>query len=75
MSLLEIFSCSSVVFRSFGGLKMFGEKSFGKCTMFIGIAVMPRLCCPVFYFDQFKTNATNTFDKNYPNSELQVSER
>ena len=54
---------------------MFGEKSPGKCTMFIGIAVMPRLCCPVFYFDQFKTSATNTFDKNYPNSELQVIER
>ena len=54
---------------------MFGEKSLGKCTMFIGIAVMPRLGCPVFYIDWFKTNATNTFGKNYPNSELQVSER
>ena len=73
--MLEIFRSLSVVFRSLGGLKIFGEKSLGKCTMFIGIAVMPRLCCPVFYFDQFKTSATNTFDKNYPNSELQVIER
>ena len=53
VSLLGIFTSSSVVFRSLGGLKMFGEKNLGKCTMYIGIAVMPRLCCPVFCFHQF----------------------
>ena len=52
-SLLEIFTSSSVAFRSLGGLKIFGEKNLGKCTMYIGIAVMPRLCCPLFHFHQF----------------------
>ena len=32
---------------------MVGEKNLGNCTMYIGLAVMPRLCRPVFYFDQF----------------------
>ena len=41
------------VFRSLGGLKIFGEKTLGKCAMYIGVAVMPRLCCPVFHFHQF----------------------
>ena len=31
---------------------MFGEKNLGKYTMYIGIAVLTRLCCPVFHFDQ-----------------------
>ena len=53
VSLLEIFTSSSIAFRSFGGLKMFEEKNLGKCTIYIGIAVMPRLCCPVFHFYQF----------------------
>ena len=53
VSLLGIFTSSSVVFRSLGGLKMFVEKNLGKCTMYIGIAVMPRLCCPIFHFHQF----------------------
>ena len=53
VSLLEIFTSSSIAFRSFGGLKMFEEKNLGKCTIYIGIAVMPRLCCPVFHFHQF----------------------
>ena len=36
---------------------MFGEKNQGKCTMYIGIAVMamPRLCCPLFIFTSFNT--------------------
>ena len=53
LSLLEIFTSSSVAFRSLGGLKMFGEEILVKCTMYIGIAVMLRLCCPIFYFHQF----------------------
>ena len=53
VSLLGIFTSSSVVFRSLGGLKMFVEKNLGKYTMYIGIAVMPRLCCPIFHFHQF----------------------
>ena len=53
VSFLEIFTSSSVVFSSLGGLKMFGGKNLGKCTMYIDIAVMPRLCCPVFHFYQF----------------------
>ena len=32
---------------------MFGEKKVGKCAMYIGIAVMPRLYCLVFHFHQF----------------------
>ena len=38
---------------------MFGEKSLGKCTMYIGIAVvaMPRLCCPLFHFHSFNTTS------------------
>ena len=53
VSLLEIFMSSGVAFRSLGGLKMFWKKNLGKCIMYIGIAVMPRLCCPVFHFHQF----------------------
>ena len=44
---------------------MFAEKNLGKCTVYIGIAVMPRLCGPAFHFHQFSTNVTNTFGKNY----------
>ena len=50
---VRIFMTSSVAFRSLGGLKMFGDKKLGKFTMYIGIAVMPRFCCPVFHFHQF----------------------
>ena len=53
VSLLEIVTSPSFVFRSLGGLKMFREKNLGKCIMYIDIAVIPRLCCPVFHFDQF----------------------
>ena len=55
VSLLDIFTLSSVVFRSLEGLKLFGEKKLGNCTRYIGMAVMamPRLCCLVFYFHQF----------------------
>ena len=53
VSLLEIFTSSSIASGIFGGLKMFEEKNLGKCTIYIGIAVMPRLCCPVFHFHQF----------------------
>ena len=53
VSLLESFTLLSVAFSSLGGLKMFGEKNLGKCTTYIGIAVMPRLCCPVFHLHQF----------------------
>ena len=51
--MLEVFTESSVVLRSLEGLKMFGEKKQGKCPMYIGIAVTPRLCCHVFHFHQF----------------------
>ena len=34
---------SRVVFRSLGGLKMFGEKNLGKGTMYVGTEVLPRL--------------------------------
>ena len=36
---------------------MFGEKKQGKCTMYIGIAVMaiPRLRCPVSFSSVFNT--------------------
>ena len=61
VSLLETFTSSSVAFRSLGVLKVFGEKNLGN----IGIAVMPRLCCPVFHFHQFLNNANDTFGKNY----------
>ena len=44
VSLIKMFTSSSVGFRSLGGLKIFGEKSLGKCTMYIGTAVMPKLC-------------------------------
>ena len=50
---LNRWTVSMGVFRSLGGLKMFGEKNFGKCTMYIGIEVLLRLCCPVFHFYQF----------------------
>ena len=53
VSLLEIFTSLSVLFRSLGGLKIFAEKYLGKCTIYIGIVVMPRLCCPVFHVHQF----------------------
>ena len=53
VSLLEIFTSSSVAFRSFGELKMFGEKAMEKCTMYIGRIAMSRLCCPIFHFHQF----------------------
>ena len=53
VSLLEIFTSSSVPFRSFGELKMFGEKAMEKCTMYIGRIAMSRLCCPIFHFHQF----------------------
>ena len=53
VSLLETFRLSSVPFRSLGGLKMFGEKNLGICTMYIGIAVIPRVCCLIFHFRQF----------------------
>ena len=53
ISLLEIFTLPSVVFRSLGGLKMFREKTLEKVQIYIGIAVMPRLCCTVFHFHQF----------------------
>ena len=53
ISLLEIFTMPSVVFRSLGGLKMFGEKTWEKVQIYIGIAVMPKLCCTVFHFHQF----------------------
>ena len=52
---------------------MFGEKNLGKCTPYIGITVMPRLC-PVFYLHQFQTNATNNFSKNYLNLELKMTD-
>ena len=61
VSLLEIFTSSTGAFRSLGGWTIFGEKNLGKCTMYIGIVVMPRFCCPVFHLHQFLTNATNTF--------------
>ena len=51
---------------------MFEEKTPGKCKIYIGIAVMPKLCCPIFHFHQIYYNATNTFGKKYLNSELQV---
>ena len=53
--LVWISTSMSVVFRGLGMLKMFGERNLGKCTMYIGIAVMvmPRLCCPVCHFHQF----------------------
>ena len=54
---------------------MFGKKNLRKRTMYIGIAVIPRLCCPAFHFHQFQYNATNTFGKKYLNSKLQVSQR
>ena len=44
VGLIKIVMSSSVGFRSLGGLKIFGEKSLGKCTMYIGTAVMPKLC-------------------------------
>ena len=53
VSLLETVRLSSVPFRSLGGLKMFGEKNLGICTMYIGITVIPRVCCLVFHFRQF----------------------
>ena len=53
VSLLESFASLSAAFRSLGGLKMFGEKNLGKYTTYIGIAVMPRLYCPVFHLHQF----------------------
>ena len=58
---------------SLGGLKMFDEKNLGKCTLYIGIEVIPGLRCPDFQFHQFQYNVTNTFGKNYPNAKLQVS--
>ena len=51
VSLLEIVTSSSVVFRSLEGLKMFGEKT-QENVKFLGIAVMPILCCPDFHFHQ-----------------------
>ena len=53
VSLLEIVTPSSFVFRSLGGLKMFREKNLEKCVMYIGIAVIPTISCPVFHFHQF----------------------
>ena len=43
---------------------MFEEKNLGKCTMYIGIAVMPKLCCPVFHFHQFYTTPLILLVKN-----------
>ena len=33
---------------------MFGEKNMEKCAMYIGIAVMPRICCPFFILTSFE---------------------
>ena len=33
---------------------MFGEKNLGKCKVYINIAVMSTLSCPVFIFTSFK---------------------
>ena len=44
---------SSAVFRSFGRLKMLREKNLGKCTIYIGIAVMLRFYCMFFVFSSF----------------------
>ena len=35
---------------------MFGVENLGKSAMYIGIAVIPRLCCPVSHFHQFYTS-------------------
>ena len=43
---------------------MFGEKNTGKRKMYIFIAVMPKLYCPVFHFHQICYSVTNTFCKN-----------
>ena len=56
---------------------MFGEKNLGKCTFYFGIEVIPRFWSytqklPFFFIF---TNATNTFGKNYFNTNLPVSER
>ena len=64
VSLLEIATSSSV-----GELKMFGKKNLGKCAMYIGIEVMPRLCCTFivdFEYYLFIVNATlwNVFVEN-----------
>ena len=40
--MLEIVTTTRVVLRSLGGLKIFGEKNLGKCTMYIGVKVISR---------------------------------
>ena len=59
--MLEIFTSLSVAFRSLGGLKLFGEKYLGKCSLYTGIAVMPRLCYPGFHFHDFNDLVQNKF--------------
>ena len=48
-------------------------KNLGKCTMYIGIEVIPRLFCPAFSFSSILIQ--RPFGKNYLNSKLQFSER
>ena len=43
---------------------MFAEKNRENVKFILGIAVLPRLCCPVFHFQQIYYNATNAFGKN-----------
>ena len=38
--------------QEFRRVKNVCRKNPGKCKIYIGIAVMPRLCCPVFHFHQ-----------------------
>ena len=47
------------------------KKDLGKCTMYIGIEVIPRLFCSAFSFSP----VTNAFGKTYLTSKLLVSEK
>ena len=73
VSLLEIVTSSSVIFRRLGGLKMFGEKTPGKCKIYIGIAITADSVVLFFIFTRFNTTPLILLVKTNPNSELQVS--
>ena len=51
------------------------KKALGKCTIYIGIKVIPRLFCSAFSFSPVLINVTNTFGKTYLTLKLPVSEK
>ena len=51
------------------------KNTLTKCTIYIGIEVIPTVFVLVFHFHQFQYNVTNTFDKTYLALKLLVSEK